>query len=512
MPVTPTNYLNTPLVYTRNIAPFRRLLEGGKTQTIRFVELGDSQATTPGGYGDPWNFEFNRALADLYGNAPETRLNAGGNFGAFGSFHSTQGEWGVAGRSAISPAVSTTPASELLPTMIVNAVQSTVNYQSGQLGIFLMNNISAPCMQARNNNYFDYSGGVYQKTYAFTRSGASPMTIGNAYNATHAHNFTLSDFQTNINFGQDSASLAVVSHTSNLMTAPTSSQYLQSGLKLTSGAGPIEVFGWRYIMGGTAGTYGSVMDSYGIGGSRTDTYLTAVAGAGKQLKGSGPYHCAIISFGANDMALNDQATFKANVLAIINFVRASMNDPSFPIIITTDYQRVFTGGTAAADRARYQSYPIAAWELANEQTAVMAVNLQRLTYMFGWTEADMTFTGLVNRGAWSSAAVAYAVNDYVVIDAFPGATNVTTRGELYYKCVAAHNSTVGNGPVDSQYWVPICRMSTSTDGVHFNYWAGPIAKAAVDLIVQGAYGIGSAGIAGSGGAGVFGLRDRPWIR
>lgn len=513
MPTTPTTYLNTPLVYTRNIVPFRNLLELGKRQVVRFVELGDSQATTPGGYGDPWNFEFNRALADFYGNAPETCLNAGGNFGAFGAAHSIQGKWGVAGRNPITATASTTAAGEILPTASVQTPQSTANYQSGQLGIFLMNNISAPLMQARNNNYFNYSGGVYQKTYAFTRSGSSPMTIGNAYNATHAHSFTLSDFQTNIDFGQNSASLAVVTHTSNLMTAPTSSQYLQTGLKLTSGATPIEVYGWRFIMGGTAGTYGGVMDSFGLGGSTAASYLTAYSGCGKQLKGSGPYHCAVISFGANDMSTADQATYKANILAIINFVRTSMNDASFPIIITTDYQRLITGGTAAADRARYESYPIAAWELANEQNAVMAINLQRLTYQFGWTAAEMDFTGLTAKGAWSSAAVAYVANDYVAIDAFPGGnTGSTVRGEVYYKCVSDHTSSATNGPVDSRYWVPICRLSTTGDGVHFNYWAGPVAKAAFDLIVQGAYGAGAAGIAQSGGAGQFSNMGRPWVR
>jgi len=511
MPPTPTTYLNTPLVYTRNIVPFRNLLELGKKQTIRFVELGDSQATAPGGFGDAWNFGFNRALADFYGNAPETCTNLGGNFGAFGTAHSEQGKWGVSGRFAISPSVSTTPTTAILPsasTGLIQAVGSTANYQSGQLGIFLMNNISAPNPFYRNSNYFNYSAGVRLKTYAFTRSGSSPLTIGNAYNATNAHSFTLSDFQTNINFGQDNASLSVISHTSNLMTAPTSSQYLQIGYKLTSGAGPVEIYGARFVM--EANPIGAVADTFGVGGLSCSAYLSAYSGAGNMLKNAGPYNCAMISFGANDMFTRSQAQYKGDVLAMISFIRTSMGDANFPIIIMTDYQRTIA---SAPDRTRYETYPIAAWEIANEYDAVMAINLQRMTYNYGWTAAELDFTGLTSRGAYSDAAVAYVVNDYVSVNAFAGATVATDRGTFYYKCIANHTSSVSNGPVDSQYWVPISRLGSATDGVHCNYFAGEmIAKGAFDLIVQGAYGAGAAGIAQSGGAGQFSNMTRPWVR
>lgn len=481
--MAPTTYLNTPYAYTRTPGLFRNLFDTGFRQVIRFAELGDSQATTPGGYGEPWSFGFNKALAEFYSSAPETCLNTGGNFGAFGAAHSVQGKWGMAGRNAIAPGVSTTPSAEILPATGVQCVNTTANYQSGQLAIFLMNNISAPAPFYRNSNYFDYSAGVRLKTYAFTRSGASPITIGNAYNATHAHSFTLSDFQTAINFGQGSGTLAVVTHTSNLMTAPTSSQYLQCGYKLSSGAGLVEIYGARFAMENV--TFGAVHDAFGFGGIGAQAYLTAYSGCGKMLKGTGPYHCGIISFGANDMTTSSQAQFKSDIAALISFMRNSVGDANFPVIVMTDYQRVIALG---ADRTRYESYPIAAWELANELDGVMAINLQRLTYAMGWTAAEMDFTGLTSRGAWSSAAVAYVANDYVIIDAFPGATSVTTRGEVYYKCVTGHTSSVSNGPVDSQYWVPICRLSNAADGVHCNYHAGEvIAKTALSAILGESY-------------------------
>lgn len=498
---SPTSYLNTPLVYSSTPQVFRDVFDAGNQGTTRIVEIGDSQNTTPGGFGEPWNFGLNKAFAELYGNAPETALNAGGNFGAFGTAHSQLGKWGVAGRFAISPSASTTPLTAVLPiatTSLIQAVGSTVNYQSGQLGIFLRDNLSAPTPLYRNSNYYDFSAGVRVKTYAFTRAGSSLLTIGNAYNATIAHNFTLSDFQTNINFGQDNAALQVLTHTSNLMPAPTTSQYLQIGYKLSSGAGPVEIYGARFVM--EANPVGAVVDAFGVGGISCSAFLAAHSGAGNMLKNSGPYHCAIISFGANDMTTRSQAQFKGDLLAMIEWIRTSMNDASFPVIITTDYQRLITGGSAAADRARYESYPIAAWEVADENDAVMAVNLQRLTYMYGWTAAEMDFTGLVSRGAWSSAAVAYVVNDYVAIDAFPGATGVTNRGTVYYRCVANHTSSVSNGPVDPQYWIPICRLSMPADGVHCGYYAGEVvAKGAVNLIIKEAYRTPPAIV-------------RPWVR
>lgn len=483
MPTAPTTYLNTPLAYTRNPATFRRIFEAGRSSIIRIATLGDSQDTTPGGFGEPFNFGLNKALSMFYGNSPATCLNTGGNFGAFGSAHSVQGKFGVAGRQAISPAASTTPTSEVLPATTIQCPNTTANYQSGQLGIFLMNNISATCPFNRNSNYFDYSGGVRQETYAFTRSGASPMTIGNAYNATHAHSFTLSDFQTAIDFGQDNATLAIVKHVSNLMTAPTSSQYLQTGVKLSSGAGPIEVYGWRFLM--EAARFGAIVDAFGFGGYTTEQWLTAFNGTGKMLKGTGPYNIVTTGFGANDSTTKTKAQFKADTLSLIDYIRSAMGDGNFPIIITSDFERICA---SAPIRAEYQQYPIACWEIANENNNIMAVNYQRITNILGMTEADMTFTGLTSRGAWSSAAVAYVVNDYVAIDAFPGATGVTNRGTFWYKCVSNHTSSASNGPVDSQYWVPICRFSFDTDGVHSNFFAADqIAQAGLQAMLSASY-------------------------
>jgi lysophospholipase L1-like esterase len=167
--------------------------------------------------------------------------------------------------------------------------------------------------------------------------------------------------------------------------------------------------------------------------------------------------CHWLKVGAND-AYSGSVTvsaFKTRIENLIVWVREKAGNPIARIIVSSE---VFRKDGTSELNAEFNQYAGVLYEIAEADPYVLFLNSRLATEIAGWNAATENFTGLTNRGAWSSASVAYVLGDYVSVAAPAG-------GEIaYYRCTIANTSSASNGP-GTRNWAPHSRYLS--DQVHY---------------------------------------------
>lgn len=480
MPAPYQTFLNVPTAYTPCPDAFQAVLKKAGRNIVKIAVIGDSQETQYGGSGGIYMPSLNYEFALRYGNAPCSTIG-NGNYGGYGTAGQELGcKWLRTGRNPLSGGAAFMPTAKILPNLDVTAIQTNANYQSGKL-IALNDKMSAAHNPMhRYINFFDASQGVQLELFLGTRPDAAPITIGTAYNANWSHNFTLNDAIGNVNPGLVSPLSSIVKYRTATLTGPTSSQYLYTGTRLTNaGTAAVDLIDGRFYTANPNKQYGVVVDNFGFGGYTAQAWYDAFKGAGGMLREVGPYDMVILHFGAND-SIGTAAAHEAGLRALITFARESLRDARVPIIICSDGYRQHS---STPIRDVYQTFPGVGLSLAQELDNVMVINLQRMTEQAGITDVAENETLYTSRGAWSSASVAYSVNDYVTVDPLSWLKNYGTT----WLCIEAHTSNgTDNGPGMDRYWRPLKRYLA--DVVHMSINGQALAaKMFVSALYQGAF-------------------------
>lgn len=480
MPAPYTPFLQVPSAYTPCPDAFEAVLKKAGRNIVKIAVIGDSQETQYGGSGGAYLPALNYEFALRYGNAPCSTIG-NGNYGGYGTAGSDTGcKWLRTGRNPLSGGAAFMPSSRILPNLDVTAINTNANYQSGKL-IALNDKMSAALHpQHRYVNFFDASQGVQLELFLGTRPDAAPITLGTAYNANWSHSFTLNDAIANINPGLVAPLSSIVKYRSPTLNGPSSSQYLYTGTRLTNaGTAAVDLIDGRFYTSNPNKQYGVVVDNFGFGGYTAQAWYDAFKGAGEMLNAVGPYDMVILHFGAND-SIGTAAAHESALRLLIEFVRSSHQNQRLPVVICSDGYRQHA---STPIRDVYQTFPGVGLSLAQELDNVMVVNLQRMTEQAGIVDAAENETLYTSRGAWSSASVAYSVNNWVTVNPLSWLPNSGTS----WVCIEAHTSNgTDNGPGMDRYWRPLKRYLS--DGVHLSLNGQALAaKMFVAALYQAAF-------------------------
>ena len=118
---------------------------------------------------------------------------------------------------------------------------------------------------------------------------------------------------------------------------------------------------------------GIVAHSFSLGGYTSNSLRTLHGLCGGVLNAVGG-HLAILQYGANDVVEVGPEEFENRLHQLIDFIRNSVNDPCFPIIIAGDGWRYLPPEL----EARQDAFPGAAARVARSRERVTALNMRRV--------------------------------------------------------------------------------------------------------------------------------------
>ncbi|MFO0873370.1 MAG: hypothetical protein U0575_05305 [Phycisphaerales bacterium] len=377
-----TGYLDTPRVFTTDPDRFAALLDQGHTDILRIALLGDSQETSPGGAGSVYIPNINYRLFEHYGHAGESILMSNTNVGG----GSPAADWlwanGIAPPNGVWPSI---PPSSILPSIAVLAhrAKSASTQWYGSLSQLVYDGSLTYDPLLPIQPYFNVGCTVQAEVFAATKPASGEIQWRSLPSPTAGTNyFDPPTGSGTLVLGLSDPTLAIKSG----LTPPlvfNGLPYMQVEVWGTSLVDSTDIIGLRFV---DANNHrGAVVQSFSHGGYVAGSILAAHANSGPMLKALG-VHAAMLHYGVNDAAFGHSAAqFQADVAALIAWLRDAMGDPSFPVIICGDMY--FPAAPPAFDE-----YPGAMVALAEQDPAIVAINLRRITEEdLGWGPNDTSF-------------------------------------------------------------------------------------------------------------------------
>lgn len=381
------DFRNVPTVSTQSPDVFRGLFSRGHCGTVRGILLGDSQETCPYGLGAVYFPRLNYELFVRYGNTPETPL--------MGPTAHTGGgvpwaQWLLRNANPV-PGVTASrlPPSALPP--LLGAGKSTLangsNINANQTfgAIYMLqhraDNVDPGTLLPGSQDFFERGDAVFMDIYGVTTRDGGDIVA----RVTPASTSTPSYFEPTVvtltlGMGPESDADKVRRHRIGPF-AFGGLDYMQVELSGSHAHKFTEILGARFVSG--ADNRGWAITSFAAGGYQTQHYIQFHAESGPVLAALEP-DVMFLAFGANDFGNGrTPAEFRANTLALIDFVRGAIS-PELPIILLADPDRVFDG-TPPGSAANSDFLSGVLHDIATSVPNVCAVNGRLLTHQHGWT-------------------------------------------------------------------------------------------------------------------------------
>jgi hypothetical protein len=373
--ITPPGYLDVPRVSVSDAAFFRGLFESSATRVVRGMMLGDSQETSPWGWGLFYVPAINARLAEAFGPCSESVLVTNVDM-------VERPEWlATALRSPCAVASPAMAPDAVLPGVVVQRLAAGCG-QASAFRTVLLHDASltvdpelqgGPWMQPATEHAVDLLAVVGE-------SGAS---------FDWASEPTESDFpglRPTIAAGTVSAPPGPAGTRLSWLSTPVLSRggerHLQVSVGAAAAGGSSDLVGIRFR--GNVAPRGIVIQSFSRGGQRLVDLVQRHGLAGEMVRALGPSF-AIIHLGANDaMEMTDPESWRGRLQEAIGWMRSAAQDPTFPIIIASDIR----GGSGGIPFQVIDRMPAIAHEFAVQDPRIMAINLRRITeeeYLWGLT-------------------------------------------------------------------------------------------------------------------------------
>jgi hypothetical protein len=385
-------YADVPRVTVADDAFFRGLFESARVQPLRVAFFGDSQETAPAGFGEHYLAFLNARFTRVFGPAHETILFT--NATAV-----TRPQWLATVAASTALGTAQTPAAEIPPNIVVHALRAAKGDRTRALRVVFLPDAARASDPALVGGPW-FATGAPIRAEVVVRRGALREAL-RWWNAP-------TDGDT-----PDGMAPAVAAGTlvfppeakqgsyAALTTPPldlAGRRHLQLQLLGVSDRDPQEVVGVRFRAehGGAKGGGGEgggvegggvVLQSLARGGMRLGDLVEDHGASAAILAAVGP-RLAVLHYGANDAAVVEvtRDAWRAKLLEAVAWIRASLADPAFPVIIAAELP--LGGSTLAAERIDWM--PVVAHDLALEDPRILALNLRRITEEeYGWGRTSM---------------------------------------------------------------------------------------------------------------------------
>ncbi|MEY3025769.1 MAG: Dockerin type domain [Planctomycetota bacterium] len=370
------DYNSVPRVTVLDPGFFRDRIEQARTGIVRIAMFGDSQETAPWGWGEYYIAHLNARLARIYGPVGESHLFTNHTSIARPYWLATMQESSARTTSAI--AESRVPPS--MTTQALLAPAAAPKGQSAWAATVLLHDASRvvdPLLAS--TEWFDQNGPFVADILTVRRPGGGGLAWRNAPTDGDVPDAAAAVLQSGSFAGdaKDAVERFEWRTTPELLLGGR--RHLQLLIGGDSAARSSEVVGVRFRS--TGAHRGVVLQSFARGGMRLPNLLGEHGDSGEMLRALAP-SIAVLHYGANDVGLlPDLATWRAQLIATIAWIRAEMQDPAFPIIIAAEQRtQASVEIMSLADQL-----PVVAHELATLDDRILALNLRRTTFeAYGW--------------------------------------------------------------------------------------------------------------------------------
>jgi len=361
----PPNYADVPRVSTSDVAFFRGLFQSSGTSALRIALIGDSQETV-GGWGNFYVAFLNARLAAAFGPCSET--------GLLTNFYAVEGPyWMAATRRAVCGATSPAlPPGEVLPAIDVHRIPAGCGLGGIPVRALLLHDMArAVDPQLVGGNWFAGQSSCVAEALVLRRPGSSGVLW-----SSQPTDGTVPDAAPEVAAGELVPAPGAAG-TFEWLSTPVlglgGRRHLQVAMSATAWGDGLDLVGFRFRS--TIADRGVIVHSFSKGGFQLAHLLPQHGASGPMLKAWNP-GVAMIQLGANDaLALADPESWRPMLEQAIAWIRASMGDPGFPVIIASDLRGAY-GGQSAVNIDRM---PAIAHEIAMQDPRVLAINLRRIT-------------------------------------------------------------------------------------------------------------------------------------
>lgn len=396
------DFTHLPESFTTSPSVFSSLWARTSSEPVRIAVFGDSQETAPGGNGSIYIPRLNYEMYLRFGQVSETMVATPGGFGGGAPYAS----WLLHGATAPpGPSANRIDTTYLLPGLgsLAHSTKNNltnVNGQAyGQMYILRHNaeRLDPNAEIPTDTQYFCFGNNVRAEIIAATNASSGELRVLGkpTNNATSANYFESIALNQQITLGLESGTLDFKSSLTNILPL-NGFTYHQIEINGDTDAKLTDVVGARFISDCNRGV---VLQPLGAGGYQISHHLNNHANAGKLFKLLA-FDAAIIHLGANDGG-NDvsAATYKANLLTLIDRIRTWQEDPQFPIFLLTD---IYQTGLSSTEQVDFDRYPYVNYEIALADPYVKFVNSRRLAHDQGLTPTDTSA-----QSTWLSDGVHY---------------------------------------------------------------------------------------------------------
>ena len=376
----PPTWQELPRTVAIDASRFEQVLCAGHEEVVRIAVFGDSQETCPGGNGCSYLPNINRAFFDRLGAVGETPVISHWSIGS-----SSPAAWlWRAKLGAPNGEMSTLAESAILPGMKVRRHRSTDSplQTYGLLGMLLHDASLGSDPELAGDAYFDNGGEeIVAEVLAIAGSQSGGVSWRALPRATNAPSY----FAEATGSGVFEIDL-LAKGGPELRTARTPPldfaglPYMAVEIAGDDPETPTEILGLRFV--DLANHRGVVVQGFSSGGYHIGQLLSEHGDCGWMLRGLVP-DLAILHFGANaPSALIEPEAWRDHLVETIGWIRASMDEPDFPIVLVGEVHRA---GLGPVQQAIFDAQPAVLAELAANDPGLAFVNLRRITHeRYGW--------------------------------------------------------------------------------------------------------------------------------
>ena len=365
-------YADVPRVTVSDAAFFKSRFEAARKGVVRIALFGDSQETAPWGWGWYYMSWLNARFAEVYGPATESLLLTD---------HTAveRPQWLATVVESTARTASTVAANRALPLIDVHALLDA-GPTGGSMRAVLLDDASYCVDRALEQRpWFDRSAPVVAEILAIARPGSGGVVWRNAPIDGNTPDSAAPVAQSGaFEFAAKTPAGQCMWFTTPAL-AKAGRRHVQLGISGSSAKSGTDIAGVRFRT--TGAQHGVVMQGFTRGGMQLPELIQQHGESGAMLRAIGP-SVAVLAYGANDAAAAvGLAEWRTELLETIAWIRVSMADPAFPVVIAADLR----GDNGTTAMAIIDRMPVVAHEIALADPHVLAINLRRITEEeYGW--------------------------------------------------------------------------------------------------------------------------------
>lgn len=395
------SYASVPRVTAVDPTVFKSVFERSRTEVLRVTILGDSQETAPWGWGEHYIAQLNARFAKVYGPSGESQL--------FTNHTSIARPMWLGTMEQSTATIPTTVAEDRVSAgLTVEALLASGGAPTGFARTVLLHDASFCASDTLEGGpWLDAKGPFVADVLAIERPGSAGLRWTNAPTDGDIPTATAEVLQR----GSFPASSKIKSERFAWFTTPPlqfgARRHLQLALEGDSPKIGCDVVGVRFrSLGAPTGVpTGVVVQSFARGGMRL-IHLTQEHGqSGAFLRAHAP-GVIVLQYGANDAGyITSLEQWRAQLLEAIQWIRAQLKDPAFPIIIAGE----LLGAGGNQFEAIVDGMPVIAHEIALQDSHVLALNLRRIAEEeYGWGPSMLYMADTAHHHPYAQSARAEA--------------------------------------------------------------------------------------------------------